>query len=116
MRKILAILMLSALAGCAAPQRAPSAPVVPIPPPPPAREPDNFTGVQDAQLRALIGAPVFTRKDGATDMWRYDTKSCRAFFFFTGMPLKVTHVETLPRGANGGADPACLNALRVPRS
>jgi hypothetical protein len=46
-------------------------------------------------------------------MWRYDTTSCRAFFFLTGTPPKVQHVETLPRGKDNDADPACLNALRA---
>lgn len=115
MQKGIAVLFLLALAGCAAPAPAPAPPAVPIPLPPPPREPDVFTGAQAAQLRALAGAPAFTRKDGATEMWRYDTQTCRAFFFFTGAPAKVQHVETLPRGKDGGADPACLNALRVAR-
>jgi len=116
MRKALAALMLLTLAGCAAPTRVPSAPKVPIPPAPPAREPDAFTGLEATQLRGLAGTPAFTRKDGATEMWRYDTPSCRAFFFFTGTPPKVQHVETLPHGVGNEADPACLNALRARRS
>ena len=116
MRKSIAVLTVLTLAGCAAPGRAPSPPTVPIPSTPPAREPDVFTGLQAAQLRGLAGTPAFTRKDGATEMWRYDIASCRAFFFFTGAPPKVQHVETVPRGANSAADPACLNALRAKRS
>jgi hypothetical protein len=116
MRKRIAALFVLTLAGCAAPQRAPSPPSVPIPPAPPVHEPDTFTGLQAAQLRALAGAPAFTRKDGATEMWRYDTASCRAFFFFTGAPPKVQHVETVPRGPGNDADSACLNALRAKRS
>jgi hypothetical protein len=115
MKKNITILVFLALGGCAAPPRAPSVPAapLPIPPAPPAREPDVFTGIQAAQLRALAGAPAFTRKDGATEMWRYDTAACRAFFFFTGTPPKVQHIETLPRGKDNQADPACLNALRA---
>src|ERR1700722_6949728 len=97
MRKSIAALFVLTLAGCAAPQRAPVPPAVPIPSAPPAREPDSFTGLPAAQLPARGGAPAFTRKDGATEMWRYDTASCRAFFFFTGTPPKVQHVETVPR-------------------
>lgn len=115
MRKRIAILMIMTLAGCTAPGRTPSPTAVPTLPAPPAREPDIFTGLQAAQLRALAGAPAFTRKDGATEMWRYDTVSCRAFFFFTGTPPRVQHVETLPRGKDSAADAACLNALRVRR-
>src|ERR1700743_3684116 len=119
MRKSIAaltVLTVLALAGCAAPGRAPSPPTVPIPSAPPAREPDTFTGLQATQLRAMAGSPAFTRKDGATEMWRYDIASCRAFFFFTCGQPKFQHVETVPRGTNGAADPTCLNALRAKRS
>ncbi|HEV7959687.1 MAG TPA: hypothetical protein VGP01_01555 [Rhizomicrobium sp.] len=112
MKKNIAALVFLTLGGCAAPPRAPLPPAAPIPPPP-RSEPDSFTGLQAPQLRALAGAPAFTRKDGATEMWRYDTASCRAFFFLTGTPPKVQHVETLPRGKDNEADPACLNALRA---
>ena len=118
-----AILALLIAAGCAAQPRAPVAPsapppppepTVPIPPPPPKGEPESFTGIDAARLQALAGAPAFTRKDGSLEMWRYDTRSCRIFFFLTGAPSKVQHVETLPRGANSAADPQCLSALRKP--
>ena len=118
MKKILAGLMLSALAACAAPTRAPLVPAtasveptIPLPPPPPKGEPQGFAGIDAARLTALAGAPAFTRKDGATEMWRYDSGSCRVFFFFTGTPAKVQHIETMPRGQNVAADPECLNAL-----
>lgn len=114
MKKSIAALMIFTLAGCAAPPRPASVPAAPIPPPPaPRNEPDVFTGIQATQLRALAGAPAFTRKDGATEMWRYDTAACRAFFFLTGAPPTVQHVETLPQGKDNQADPACLNALRA---
>jgi hypothetical protein len=116
MKKGIAALFVLMLAGCATREQAPLPPLaVSIPPAPPVREPDVFTGIEASRLRTLAGAPAFTRKDGATEMWRYDTQSCRAFFFFTGMPPKVQHVETLPRGKDGTTDPACLNALRVAR-
>jgi len=118
MKKFLAGLMLSALAACAAPTRAPIAPAtalvgptVPLPPPPPKGEPPGFAGIDAARLTALAGTPTFTRKDGATEMWRYDAGSCRVFFFFTGAPAKVQHIETMPRGKTAAADPECLNAL-----
>lgn len=118
MKKILAGLLLSALAACAAPSRPPVAPVqasleptVPLPPPPPKGEPEGFAGIDAARLTTLAGTPTFTRKDGATEMWRYDAGSCRVFFFFTGAPAKVQHIETMPRGKTAAADPECLNAL-----
>jgi hypothetical protein len=120
MRKNLAILAALALAGCAAQPRmvvAPGAttatPTVPIPPPPPKGEPDLFAGIDAARLRALVGVPVFSRKDGNIEMWRYDAGSCHAFFFLSGAPAKVQHVETLPRGKTSAADPECLSALQA---
>ncbi len=119
MKKLFAALMVLALAGCAAQPRtqAPAAvvvapPTVPIPPAPPKGEPDLFTGIDAARLRALVGAPVFSRKDGVFEMWRYDAGACHAYFFLTGTPAKVQHVETLPRGKTSAADPECLTALQ----
>ena len=119
MKKLFSALTALALAGCAAQPRtsAPAAvvtapPTVPIPPAPPKGEPDLFTGIDAARLRALVGAPVFSRKDGAFEMWRYDAGACHAYFFLTGAPAKVQHVETLPRGKNSAADPECLSALQ----
>ena len=60
-----------------------------------------------------FGRPAFVRKDGGTEMWRYDGAACRAFFFLYGTPPAVRHVETLPHGAQSAADMACLNALKA---
>ena len=117
MRRFLGLASLLLLAGCAAktplpsaPQPTAGAPIVPIPAAPPRIEPPSFSGLSPDALRGRLGAPSFSRKDGATDMWRYDTNACHAFFFFTG--TQVSHVETVPRGPDGAADPACLIALR----
>jgi hypothetical protein len=102
------------LAGCAARTQAPRlAPGVPIPSAPRRQaEPPGYTGVTLDALRARLGGPAFSRKDGATEMWRYDAGACHAFFFFTGGA--VNHIETVPRGpGDAAADPACLNALSV---
>jgi hypothetical protein len=120
MTRKLALVTMLVLAGCTAQPHAPASPVapppleptVPIPPPPPKGEPESFTGIDAARLQALAGAPAFTRKDGSLEIWRYDTQTCRIFFFLTGAPGKVQHVETLPRGPSSAADPECLSALR----
>ena len=105
------------LAGCAAkapspPASAPTpAPVVRAAPPSrPTPPPPNFNGLAPDALRARLGTPAFSRKDGATEMWRYDAGACHAFFFFTGG--LISHIETIPRGPSDSADPACLNALK----
>lgn len=102
--------------GCAAQPAPPPAPPPPpsaIPPAPPRGEPGLYLNMAAPGLQAAFGRPAFVRKDGATEMWRYDGAACRAFFFLYGMPLAVRHVETLPHGAQNAADPACLTALRV---
>src|SRR5579863_879516 len=78
------IVLLLLLAACAAkppPPPPPAAPVVPIPTAPPRIEPPSFTALSPEALRARLGAPAFSRKDGPTEMWRYDARACRAFFF-----------------------------------
>jgi hypothetical protein len=124
-RKFLLLAFVPALAACAAepvrpaarsPAAAPAtgpAPV-PIPPAPPRGEPDQFSNISVTQLRALLGEPAFVRKDGATEMWRYDAPLCRAFFFVYGgdAQQQVRHIETMPAGKDAAADPACLNALK----
>jgi hypothetical protein len=101
------------LAGCAA--RAPQQQDrVPLPAAPPAGEPASVEGMSAASLKLAFGAPAFARKDGDTELWRYDGSGCRAFFFLytERNGLVVRHVETSPRPVDAAADPACLNALR----
>lgn len=112
-RKFIILAALLLLAGCAAKTPAPRpAPSVPIPPAPrPQAEPPGYAGLTLDALRARLGGPIFSRKDGVTEMWRYDAGACHAFFFFTGGV--VSHIETVPRGPGDSADPACLSALSV---
>jgi hypothetical protein len=118
-RRIAILFATLALAGCATPKAAPPAvpgvPSVAIPAAPPHGEPEGYANLPAAQLRTAFGAPAFVRRDGVTEMWRYDGTACRAFFFLygDGASRVVRHVETLPRGANSAVDPACLTALRA---
>jgi hypothetical protein len=112
MKKILGTLGLCVLAaGCAA--RTP-ADRVPLPAAPPPGEPASVEGMSAVSLKLAFGAPAFTRKDGVTELWRYDGAACRAFFFLypEANGLVVRHVETSPRPVDAAADQACLNALR----
>ena len=112
-----AILSLALLAGaCAAkgPAQPSSLPgATSIPSAPPRGEPSQYMNMAATSLQAAFGKPAFVRKDGATEMWRYDGAACRAFFFLYGSPLAVRHVETLPHGASSAWDGACLTALSV---
>jgi hypothetical protein len=112
MRPCLILALLAA--GCAAKAPLPTRPgTAVIPPAPPRGEPAPYLNMPTQGLQAAFGRPAFVRKDGATEMWRYDGEACRAFFFLYGVPLAVRHVETLPHGAQSAADSACLTALRV---
>jgi hypothetical protein len=114
MRRAACLFLALAAAGCAAQgPRAPRTPANTIPPAPPRGEPAQYINLTPASLQASFGKPAFVRKDGAVEMWRYDGASCRAFFFLSGTPALVHHVETLPRTAQAGADIGCLNALRA---
>ena len=113
LRRFSCLILVLLAAGCAAeappppPVSAPSA----IPPAPPRGEPGQYLNMPAAGLQAAFGKPAFVRRDGATEMWRYDGQSCRAFFFLYG--ATVRHVETLPHGAQDAADMTCLTALRA---
>ncbi len=100
---------------CACATHAPPPDRIALPPPPPRGEPVSTIGLTDADLRMQFGVPAFTRKDGETQLWRYDGATCRAFFFLYAEKagLNVRHVETLPRGTDMAADPNCLDALRL---
>ena len=108
------LLVMLLAAGCAAPSEKGSAPAqqTVIPAAPPRGEPGQYLNMAGASLQAAFGKPAFVRKDGATEMWRYDGANCRAFFFLYGSPPMVRHVETLPHGAQSAADMACLTALK----
>jgi hypothetical protein len=112
-----AILLVTALvvAGCQTTQTsvAPRPQAAAIPSAPPRGEPGQYVNMQATALQVAFGRPAFVRKDGATEMWRYDGPACRAFFFLYGAPLAVRHVETLPHAKAEAADIGCLNALRA---
>lgn len=106
-------ILCAALCACAAAPK--SSATVALPPAPHPGEPGNVVGLDANAVRVAYGAPVFVRKDGTSEMWRYDNPSCKAFFFLytDGSGLSVRHVETIPRGSDIAADPACLASMRT---
>jgi hypothetical protein len=112
-RRFCCLLLALVAAGCATrpPPPVPT-PSAAIPPAPPRGEPSQYLNMPTASLQAAFGKPAFVRKDGATEMWRYDSTNCRAFFFLYGSPAVVRHVETLPHGSQSAADIDCLTALK----
>lgn len=117
MKRLAAGMMLFVLCACAsgpATQRTPSSRLN-EPPPTPNGEPAGFIGLTSAQLRGSFGPPSFSRRENGSELWRYDTKDCRTFFFLypAGNDMSVRHVETMPRGKIIAADANCLTALRA---
>ena len=84
-----------------------------VPAAPAVGEPGDLAGLKSTQLREVFGPPNFVRKEGAMELWRYDSVTCKAFFFLYpyGQALLVKHVETLPRGTALAADQTCLDSL-----
>lgn len=117
LRRLFCLVLVLFAAGCAAKAPPPPAPAPPpssaIPPAPPRGEPGQYLNMPASDLQAAFGKPAFVRRDGATEMWRYDGQTCRAIFFLYGTPLTVRHVETLPHAAQNAADMDCLIALRA---
>jgi len=107
------LFILSALSACAGQPRQQQTAL--LPPGPPPGEPAGITGLVSAQIKTAYGEPNFVRKDGQTEIWRYDGQTCRAFFFFYPQDGNevVRHVETIPRGTQMAADTTCLDALRA---
>jgi hypothetical protein len=112
-RRALVLSVALIAAGCAARGPQPLNRQAVIPAAPPRGEPSQYLNLGGVALQAAFGKPAFVRKDGVTQMWRYDGAACRAFFFLYGAPLAVRHVETLPHGVASAADSACLTALRA---
>ena len=108
--RIAALLLCAGLAACASQPRQTAL----IPPAAPSGEPPGIAGLAPMQVKAAFGEPSFVRKDGVSEIWRYDGQTCRAFFFLypAGGGKIVRHVETLPRGTQMAADATCLDALR----
>jgi hypothetical protein len=114
MKRLSAALLLFLCACAGGPGTQHSSDRLSLPAPPPTGEPAGFVGLTGAQLKASLGQPSFSRKEYGSEMWRYDTKQCRAFFFLyqAGKDVAVNHVETAPRGKDSAADMTCLNVLR----
>jgi hypothetical protein len=64
-------------------------------------------------LRMRLGNPDFVRHEMGAELWRYDAQRCSVFFFMQqeGGRLRLRYTETLPRGMEMAADPACISAL-----
>lgn len=111
--KRLAIALMLLLGACTTQPRGTGS-TEPLPPPPPTGEPGDLVGLTGTQLQAMLGQASFSRRENGSELWRYDSRECRAFFFLyaEGGAMRVRHIETVPHGRAAAADPACLSVLR----
>ena len=101
--RITFLLLCAGLSACASSKQTSSLQQVPE------GEPPGLAGLAATGVKAAYGEPSFVRRDGATEVWRYDGQTCRAFFFlYPSEGAKVVrHVETLPRGTTMAACRNC---------
>jgi hypothetical protein len=92
---------------------APPAPDTQMPSPAPETAMPAPIPTDGSAIRARFGAPDFLRREMDNELWRYDANHCSVFFFLQrrGATLQLRYTETLPRGTDIAADPACVTAL-----
>ena len=88
------------------------APEVQAPSPAPDAKPAPIPS-DGAAIRTRFGDPDFVRREMDNELWRYDANRCSVFFFLQrrGAMLQLRYTETLPRGMDVAADPACVASL-----
>lgn len=82
--------------------------------PPPRPDPIILVGKTENDIRAYLGEPDLTRREGPGEIWRYGDESCGIHLFFyedQGM-MEVEHVETRVDGKSGLKEADCLDRLR----
>ncbi|MGE5546616.1 MAG: hypothetical protein ACM33T_06960 [Solirubrobacterales bacterium] len=52
-----------------------------MPPPGPVTEPARLKGLNPMQVRAVLGRPVFTRRDNPAEIWQYRARACTLDLF-----------------------------------
>lgn len=60
----------------------------------PGAEPSRLKGLSPTQVRAVLGKPMFTRRDAPAEIWQYRGRACTLdlFLYDDGADQKVAHV------------------------
>ncbi|CAA7622013.1 hypothetical protein [Magnetospirillum sp. UT-4] len=74
-------------------------------------EPTALKGLSPTQLRSMLGAPVFTRRDTPAEIWQYRGRSCTLdlFLYDDGGGQIVAHYAV--RSAQPVSDRDCVDEL-----
>ena len=100
------------------PPASPTVAAVPQPTKPPPQDrpiaPDSLIGQTAGQISALLGPPVFVRRDPPGEFWRYRGKSCvlEMFFYRRVGAVRLDHLETRGNGAASKDKSACIAAFK----
>ena len=81
--------------------------------------PRRLVGLDQSGLTALLGAPMFRRRDAPAELWRYRTRACILDLFLyrpgegagAGAPLTVHHYRARTPENGTLAAASCLEAL-----
>ncbi len=93
---------------------APETPPEPPPPPPIDDDPDQVMGLDHGALRALLGAPGFTRREAAAQVWQYRARACVLDIFLYGETdgrYRVTYYEFRGDRLEPADERRCFRAL-----
>lgn len=77
-------------------------------------DPASLMGMTGARIASLFGDPVFVRRDGPGEFWRYRGKSCvlELFFYPQEGAQRVRHLETRASGGKTLNKADCVAAFR----
>jgi hypothetical protein len=84
-------------------------------PPPLAADPANWPAIDSDAVQMEYGPPAFVRCETGSELWRYDSEKCAAFFFLNAEEgaLHLRLVQTVARTSDTLSDEACLRILRA---
>jgi len=81
--------------------------------------PERLMGLTGDDLKALLGAPRFVRRDRPAEIWQYGTDTCVLDLFLyagdKGGPHRVSHFEFRGRTVAGVAPADCYRQLLATR-
>lgn len=119
------------VAACAAPSASPphsaalpenapiSLAVAGTPPLPTGTELKQLAGLSEAELRRLLGAPDFRRREASAQIWQYRSAECvlDLFLYRSAGAYRVAYAETHDRGVIRVSQSSCYAGLlsRHPR-
>ncbi|MEW5726206.1 MAG: hypothetical protein AB1918_00125 [Pseudomonadota bacterium] len=97
--------------GALPPVRAEDGPELAALTPAPVDEPAELKGLSPIQVKAVLGKPMFTRRDAPAEIWQYRGRACTLdlFLYDDSAGQKVAHYAV--RSVNAVGEKECLDEL-----